>query len=179
MQPTLTALTLGDPAPTFSLPSADGRTYTLDDFVGKPALVVIFLANHCPYVGAWEDRVVAAARQYAERDVAFVGVSSNDVAKFPQDGPAEMAKRGYPFPYLHDETQSVAQEFGATRTPEVFVFDAERRLRYHGAVDSDWEEAEAVEPYLRNALDALLNGEPIALPETKPVGCSLKLREGP
>jgi peroxiredoxin len=179
-QSTSEALALGEQAPDFTLPATDGQTYSLSSFEGTPILAVIFSANHCPYVGAWEDRMIALGREFGARDVGFALISSNDAERFPQDSFEQMRKRaeekGYPFPYLYDETQSAAHAYGPTRTPEVFVFDRGRILRYHGAVDSDWEEGPEVQPYLRDALEQLLAGQEVALPETKPVGCSLKLK---
>ncbi|MBV9281362.1 MAG: thioredoxin family protein [Chloroflexi bacterium] len=173
-------LTLGDHAPAFDLPATDGQTYSLQSFRDSPFLTVIFLANHCPYVSAWEDRIVAIAREFGARGTAFVGISSNDAAQVPQDGPEGMKRRveekGYPFPYLFDEDQAVAQAFGATRTPEVYVFDQDRLLVYHGAVDSDFEESSGMENYLRDALNALRSGQRILLPETPVVGCTIKRR---
>ncbi len=173
-------LHLGDKCPVFDLPTPSGQRYSLASFKDAGFLVVIFLANHCPYVGSWEDRIVAIASEYPSRGVAFVAISSSDASKFPQDTPEEMAKRaeasGYPFPYLYDEDQSVARSFGASRTPEVFVFDAEHILRYHGAIDSDWEESSGMQNYLREALDRLTSGGSVYLPETPPVGCVLKYR---
>lgn len=172
-------LTIGAHAPEFDLPGTDGNSYSLESFAGSRALAVIFLANHCPYVSAWEDRILAIARDFADRGAAFVGISANDVDKFPQDAPDEMRKRveekQYPFPYLYDEDQSVARAFGAVRTPEVFLFDGERHLRYHGAVDSDWEESATMQNYLRDALNALLftSQEPLQ-DETPVVGCTIK-----
>src|SRR5690348_11177757 len=125
-----TRLVLGDHAPAFSLPATDGKTYSLGDLRDRKLLVTIFLANHCPYVGAWEDRILAIAREYGDRGVAFLGICSNDAAKYPQDGFDAMRTRveekGYPFPYLYDEDGSVAHSFGATRTPEVYIFDEDR-----------------------------------------------------
>lgn len=173
-------LHLGDRCPTFNLATPAGQRYSLPAFKEKDYLVVIFAANHCPYVGAWEDRMVAIGNEFSSRGVAFVAISPTDVTKFPQDAPEEMAKRaeaaGYPFPYLYDEDQSVARSFGASRTPEVFVFDQERILRYHGAIDSDWEESSGMENYLRDALDRLISGASVYLPETPPVGCVIKYR---
>jgi peroxiredoxin len=177
MQTTSSALALGERAPAFELTAPDGRSYSLDSFEVSRALCLIFLANHCPYVSSWEDRIMAIAREYAGRGVAFAGISSNDVARFPQDGPEGMATRGYPFPYLHDADQSTSRAYGATRTPEVFLFDQERRLRYHGAVDGDWEEGENAEPFLRRALDEVLAGKDVSVPETRPLGCTIKLRD--
>lgn len=174
------ALAPGDAAPPFSLPATDGRTYTLESMAGASAAIVVFLANHCPYVASWEDRLVAIAREYADRGVRVLAVSSNDVTRFPQDGPEEMARRvveaGYPFPYLFDEDGAVARAFGATRTPEVFLFDPAQRLAYHGAIDSDWEESAAVEPYLRQALEAVLRGAEPEPADTHPTGCIIKPR---
>lgn len=173
-------LRLGDKCPAFDLPTPSGQRYSLASFKDANFLAVLFLANHCPYVGSWEDRIVAIGKEYPSRGVAFVAISSNDASKFPQDTPEEMVKRAeereYPFPYLYDEDQSVARSFGASRTPEVFVFDEERILRYHGAIDSDWEESSGMENYLRDALDRLTTGGSVYLPETPPVGCVLKYR---
>jgi peroxiredoxin len=177
MQNTVSALALGEHAPDFELKAPDGRTYALASFEDSRALCLIFLANHCPYVASWEDRIVAIAGEYAGRGVAFAGISSNDVARFPQDGPDAMAAKDYPFPYLHDADQSAARAYGATRTPEVFLFDNDRLLRYHGAVDSDWEDGADAEPYLRQALDEILTGRDVSVPETRPLGCTIKLRD--
>ncbi len=175
------ALSLGDPAPDVSLPATDGQRYSLASFRDWHCVVVVFLANHCPYVGSWEDRLIALAREYDERDVAFVAISSSDAATFPADSFDRMRERAeakdYPFPYLYDEVQLAARIFGATRTPEVFVFDQDGTLQYHGAIDSDFDEGPDTEPYLRNALEEILAGATISLANTPPVGCSLTLRE--
>jgi peroxiredoxin len=177
---TVRPLALGQRAPSISFPATDGTTYSLDSFADKKLLVVYFLANHCPYVSAWEDRIIAIAHEYDSRGVGFVAIASNDVAAHPQDGLEENRKRaeekGYPFPYLFDERQEAARSFGATRTPEVFLFDQERHLRYHGAVDSDFEESAGMENYLREALLRLLSGQEVFQPETPPVGCRLTLK---
>ena len=178
MQSAIQTLELGAAAPVFDLPATDGHTYSLASFQDTPLLVIIFLANHCPYVSAWEDRIIAIGREFGQRDVAFAAISSNDAMAYPRDSFEEMRKRaeekGYPFSYLYDEDQSVARAFGATRTPEVFVFDQERRLRYHGAVDSDYEESAGVQHYLRDALDRLVTAQEVFVAETRPVGCSMK-----
>ncbi|GAC1462732.1 MAG: thioredoxin family protein [Chloroflexota bacterium] len=176
--PTSQALHLDAQVPQFSLSDTEGHACSLETFAASRVLALVFLANHCPYVSAWEDRILAIARDFKDRDVAFVGISSNDVSKVPKDSLEEMRKRveekGYPFPYLFDEEQSVAEEFGATRTPEVFVFDADRRLRYHGAVDSDFEGGAGTEEYLRTALSALVAGQNVPQAETRVVGCTIK-----
>ncbi|MGH2441576.1 MAG: thioredoxin family protein [Chloroflexota bacterium] len=178
MHGTHTALPIGSPLPTFSLRATDGTVYTLQSFEQSRWLVVIFLANHCPYVGAWEDRLVALGNTFGTRDVAFLAISSGNAETFPTDSLEHMdqraRERGYPFPYLHDHDQSVAREFGATRTPEVFVFDAGRLLVYHGAVDSDYEGEPDTERYLEDALNHLLNGQTVQMPETPVVGCVIK-----
>jgi peroxiredoxin len=177
--PQTTALILGESAPAFALPDPDGRLHALDAMDGG-AVVLLFLSNHCPYVASWEERIIGAAREYGEKGVRFVAISSNDVTRYPKDGPEAMKERaadsGYPFPYLYDEDGAVARAFGATRTPEVFVLDGERRLRYRGAVDSSWDEDDDRDEYLRNALSALLAGGEVEVAETPAVGCPIKTR---
>ncbi len=165
----------------FTLPGVDGKTYTPEDFGDAETLAVIFWCNHCPYVRAWEDRVITLQREYAGRGVRFVLISSNDPAKYPEDSFEQMEARArlkeYPFPYLFDESQEVAQRYGATRTPEIFLFDAARSLRYHGAPDDNFEDPRAVrQQYLRDAIEALLEDRPPAVAETPPRGCSIKWR---
>lgn len=176
----VTPLPLGGPAPDFSLPGTDGRTYTLASFADCPYLVVAFLANHCPYAAAWENRLVALARRYARKGVAVAAICSSDIDRFPADRPEHMAERvqdrRFPFPYLYDAEQYVARAFGATHTPHVFLFGPERRLRYRGAIDSDWENRPGMVPHLRNALDALLAGQIILQPVTPPRGTRIRYR---
>jgi len=165
----------------FRLPATDGRTYGPEDFADARALAVIFWCNHCPYVQAWEDRIIALQREYADRGVRFVLINSNDATKYPEDSFDQMRARaeakGYPFPYLHDESQEVARRYGATRTPEIFLFDGERRLVYHGAPDDNVEDPNAVRHhYLREALEAVLAGRRPETAETPPRGCSIKWR---
>jgi peroxiredoxin len=170
---------LGDAAIAFELPGVDGKTYSLPALAkGKAATAVVFMCNHCPYVLAWLERLIAVAGDYAGRGVAFAGINANDPAKYPADSfekMQELAKeRGLPFPYLHDETQRVATAYGAERTPEIFLFDGDLKLRYHGAPDDNYEETQASVPYLRNALDAVLAGQTPPVAETPPVGCTIK-----
>lgn len=172
----MAALRLGDPAPDFALPDLDGRSVSPTDFAGKP-LAVVFSCCHCPYVIAWEDRINAAARDY-DGSVGLVAVNSN--AGYLGDSPDDMhrraAEKGFVFPFLYDETQEVARAYGASRTPEAFVFDSEHRLVYHGAPDSDHRNPEGAEPYLRPALDAALGGSRPETSETPAVGCTIKWR---
>ena len=173
-------LALAAAAPAFSLRAIDGKRYSLASFADQPYLAVAFLANHCPYTAAWEGRLVALARRYGRKGVAFAAISSSDVSRFPADTPAHMAERAkdrrFPFPYLYDGKQVAARAFGATHTPHVFLFDDERRLRYRGAIDSDWEGGVSTVPYLRDAIDALLSGQDIGLPVTAPHGSRLRYR---
>ncbi len=177
-------LNVGDPAIPFRLPGVDGREHALEDYRDREAVVVIFSCNHCPYVRAWEDRMVAIQRDYAPRGVQFLVISSNDPAQYPEDNFDRMRERarekGYNFPYLFDETQEVARAYGAERTPEVFVFDRQRRLRYHGAIDDNYEDARRVRRHhVREALEAVLAGEEPQVSETPAVGCTIKWRREP
>ena len=173
-------LALGSQAPAFDLPGVDGRNHSLDEYADAPALAVVWSCNHCPYVQAWEGRMVAIQRDYADRGVRLVAVNSNDVEKYPEDSFPEMQVRaerqGFNFDYLFDEDQSVARAYGPERTPEVFLFDRDHRLVYHGAIDDSYDETGVQVNYLRDALDALLAGGEPPLAETPPVGCSVKWR---
>jgi peroxiredoxin len=170
---------IGNAALAFELPGVDGETYSLSSIsAGKKATAVVFMCNHCPYVLGWLDRLIAIAKDYAGQDVAFAGINANDPVKYQADSFEGMQKlaeeQGLPFPYLHDETQEVATAYGAERTPEVFLFDAGLKLRYHGAPDDNYDETLAQDPYLRNALDAVLAGSEPAVASTPPVGCTIK-----
>ena len=165
----------------FRLKNVDGSSVSSDDFASAKALAVIFWCNHCPYVRAWEERVIGLQREYADRGVRFLLVNSNDPQKYPGDSFEEMQKRareqGYPFPYLVDETQDVARQYGAERTPEIFLFDQARTLRYHGAPDDNYDDPKAVRhEYLRDAIEAVLAGRTPALADTPPRGCTIKWR---
>ncbi len=172
-------LRIGDPAIDFTLPCTDGHTHSLSDWNDRPVLVVIFSCNHCPYAQAWEDRIIQLQAQFKPQGVKFAMINANDPVKYPADSFEEMKKRarakGYNFPYLWDETQEVARAYGATRTPEAFVFDQERRLRYHGAIDDNFENPFAVKQhFLRDAIQALLQGKEPPVAETPPIGCTIK-----
>ena len=172
-------VTIGGPAPAFTLPDTAGKTWSAD---GAPVTVVVFTCNHCPYALAWHDRIADTARDYERRGVRFLAINSNDADRYPRDSLAAMQERvarspaTWPMPYLHDESQSVARAFGALTTPDVFVLDAEGQLRYRGAPDSDYEDAGQRAQWLRDALDAVLAGSEPVVAETKPVGCSIKWR---
>jgi len=173
------ALRIGDPAAGFELPGVDGKTHGLAEFADKRVLVVVFSCNHCPYVQAYEDRLVAIQREYADRGVQFIAINSNDDRSYPEDSFENMVRRakakGFNFPYLRDASQAVARVYGATHTPQLFVFDRERRLRYTGRIDDNWQQPQAVKRrYLCEALDALLADHPPAEPTTHAIGCTIK-----
>ena len=172
-------LKIGDQAIAFDLPGVDGKRHALADYAAKEVVVVVFTCNHCPYAQAWEGRLIQIQADYAAKGVQLIAINANDAVKYPADSFPKMQERaaaqGFNFPYLHDETQAIARAYGATRTPEVFVFDRERKLRYQGTVDDNYEEPTAVkQPYLRRALDATLAGQAAPIAETAPVGCTIK-----
>lgn len=172
---------LGDLAPALALPDTEGNSTTLPEPGEASATVVVWTCNHCPYALAWHDRLTDVAREYANRDVRFVAVNSNDAERYPADSPQAMAERydatEWGMPYLYDESQEVARAFGARTTPDVFVFDADLRLRYRGAPDADHQDPSQEAAWLRAALDAVLAGSEPDPAETEPVGCSIKWRD--
>jgi peroxiredoxin len=173
-------LALGSEAPDFTLRGVDGAQHTLSDYDAAEILVLVQSCNHCPYVLAWEGRMSAIQRDYADRAVVLVAINSNDAERYPADSFAAMVghahEQGFPFDYLQDPEQTVARALGSERTPEVFVFDRDRRLRYHGAIDDNRNETAVAQNYLRDALDAVLAGATPTPTDTAPVGCSLKWR---
>jgi peroxiredoxin len=173
-------LTIGTTAPTFELPGVDGSMHTLDDYADASALALVQSCNHCPYVQAWEGRMIELQRELGPRGFKLVAISSNDAGTHPQDSFDAMRDRagaqGFNFDYLYDESQDVARALGSQRTPEVFLFDRDRRLVYHGAIDDSRDETAVTLTYLRDAVEALLAGEQPAVTETPPVGCTVKWR---
>ena len=169
---------LGEPAPAFTLPATDGTRHGTD---GDSVIAVVFTCNHCPYALAWHDRIAAVARDYAGHGVRLLAVNPNDAVRYPRDSFAAMRERvqrdgGWPMPYLRDEDQTVARAYGAKTTPDIFVLDRERRLRYRGAPDADYDDPAQDARWLRDALDAVLDGRAPDPAETVPVGCSVKWR---
>jgi peroxiredoxin len=165
---------IGDQAPTFSLPDTEGTEHGPDGVT-----VVVFTCNHCPYALGWHERLLQVARDYDE--VSFLAVNPNDAERYPADSYEAMRERvradgGWPHPYLRDESQEVARAYDAKTTPDVFVLDAEGRLRYRGAPDADHRDPDQNAIWLREALDAVREGRAPDRAETKPVGCSIKWR---
>jgi peroxiredoxin len=175
-------LSLGTPAPQFTLPDpATGVAVNLDDLTG-PALVVTFICNHCPYVKHVAAGLAALGRDFADQGVAMVGISSNDVVTYPQDGPEEMVvearRHGWTFPYLYDQTQDVARAFSAACTPDTFVFDGERRLVYRGQLDDSrpGNGLPVTVADVRAAVDAVLAGQQVYTHQRPSIGCGIKWR---
>lgn len=170
----------GDLAPPFEeLPGADGQTYSLRSFASSPVLTVVFTCLHCPYAQAWEGRLAAVAKDYSSRGVATIWINSNETVNYEGDRMERMQERvrakGYHFPFVRDESQDVARAYGALVTPHVFVFDKERKLVYQGKPDDNWQEPSKVaHPYLRDALDAVLAGTPVPVPQNSVIGCTVK-----
>jgi hypothetical protein len=174
------ATKVGEPAPALELPDTEGDLRRLPVPGEVAATVVVWTCNHCPYALAWHDRIVAAARDYQPRGVRFLAVNSNDAERYPRDSLEAMRERAaaedWPFPYLHDESQSAAREWNAQVTPHLYVLDADLLIRYEGAPDADHMDPSQEAAWLREALDAVLAGEAPKQAATDPVGCSIKWR---
>jgi len=184
-------LPLGTPAPDFSLPDvAAGRVFSLADFGEAEALLVIFLCTHCPYVVHVRPEIALLSSDYADRGLAMVGMTSNDVAQYPEDAPeptAAMARAaGLRFPLLYDASQAMARAYTAACTPDFFLFDRDRRLAYRGQIDGSRPSRGPDRPGvgtldgadLRAAIDAVLAGRPVN-PEQRPsIGCGIKWKTG-
>ena len=173
-------LKLGDPAPKFSnLKGVDGKSYSLESFKDKKILVVVWYCNHCPYAQAYRERFNAVTKDYSGKGVGFIAINSNDAKEYPEDDLEHMVQHSQRyqlvFPYVFDETQQVAEAYGAACTPHVLVFDQQRLLRYQGRFDGDQQNAAAGRAReLRAALDQMLTGEPVKEPVTRAFGCSIK-----
>lgn len=179
-----TMLELGTKAPDFDLPDTAGKRVKLADFADKPVLLVAFICNHCPYVKHIREGFAALAKEYQAKGVAVVGISSNDVKSHPDDSPAKMAEEaklaGYTFPYVYDESQSVAKAYRAACTPDLYVFDKDRRLVYRGQLDSSrpGNGIPVSGEDLRAALDAALAGKPPIANQMPSIGCNIKWKAG-
>ncbi len=179
-----TMMPLGTKAPDFLLPDVSGRQVGVKDFQDAPALLIVFLCNHCPYVKHLADPLAAVLREYQERGVAVVGINSNDFDAYPDDSPEQMERevqqRGYSFPYLVDANQQVAQAYRAACTPDFFLFDGQQRLVYRGQFDSSrpGSEIPVTGEDLRAAMDAVLAGQAPVQEQKPSLGCNIKWRPG-
>lgn len=165
--------------PDFTLSSVDGQRYSLDDFKSSQGLLVAIICNHCPYVRAIEDRLIALGQRFNKSELQIVGVCSNDAVRYPDDSPAELLKRStlksYGFPYLIDQDQSLAHALDAQCTPEFYLFDETRSLYYHGRLDDNWQDVSQVKREdLFLALEGLLKGYPAPADQQPSLGCSIK-----
>ena len=179
-----TMLPLGTKAPDFCLMNIDGREVARDDLAGAPALLVVFMCNHCPFVIHVAGELARLSHEYMARGVAVVGVNSNDVSKHPADSPermvAEAEMRGYEFPYLYDETQEMAHAYHAACTPDFFLFDGSQRLVYRGQLDDSRPDSgiPVTGKDLRAALDAVLAGNEVPESQRPSLGCNIKWKPG-
>ena len=179
-----TMLSLGTKAPDFSLVNVDGRTLSLTDFADAPALLVMFICNHCPFVKHIADALAQFTAEQLTKGVAVVGINSNDAAGYPADSPEQMVReaeeRGYRFPYLYDETQEVAKAYRASCTPDFFLFDRGRRLAYRGQFDDSRPDSgiPVTGRDLRAAIEAVLAGKKPSENQRPSIGCNIKWAPG-
>jgi len=177
-------LPLGTAAPPFSLADTNGKTVSLSGFKNAPALLVMVICNHCPYVQHIAYSIAKLAREYQQKGVAVVGINSNDAQKYPADSPAmmqeEVKRVGYTFPYLYDESQSVAKAYRAACTPEFYVFDKQKKLVYRGRFDGSnpGNSVPVTGEDLRRALDAVLANKPVPSDQKPSMGCNIKWKLG-
>jgi len=178
-----TMISLGTQAPDFSLVNIDGKVVSRSDFAGKP-LLVAFICNHCPFVVHIRRALQEFAAEYQRKGLAIIGISSNDIAAYPQDGPEQMKEEaraaGYTFPYLLDETQDVARAYHAACTPDFFLFDRNHSLAYRGQFDSSrpGNGLPVTGQDLRAAVDAVLSGKPVSDEQRPSIGCNIKWKAG-
>ncbi|HUZ06141.1 MAG TPA: thioredoxin family protein [Candidatus Paceibacterota bacterium] len=179
-----TMLPLGTTAPDFQLPDTSGKTVSPADFKSAPALLVVFMCNHCPYVIHIRAGLAQLAGDYAPKNVAIVGINSNDAKNYPDDSPArmkdEVQKAGYIFPYLYDETQAAAKKYRAACTPDFYLFDRGRRLVYRGQFDASrpGNGIPVTGKDVRAAMDAVLAGKPTSEFQAPSIGCNIKWKPG-
>jgi len=179
-----TMLEIGTAAPNFSLPNIDGSTVRNSDFTGKKGLLVMFICNHCPYVIHVQHELASIGSDYQAKDIAIVGISSNDITTHPTDSPELMVEKarevGYTFPYLFDESQEVAKAYKAACTPDIFLFDDQQKLVYRGQIDSSRPSngLPVSGSNLREALDAVVDGGSVSTEQNPSMGCNIKWKEG-
>lgn len=174
-----TMMELGTAAPDFDLPATDGKRYSLASFDDCSALLVVFYCNHCPYAQAVQDRLIRIGRDYIPKGLGMILISSNDVTEYPDDSFEKMQQlaeaKDFPFPYAFDESQAVARAYHAACTPDPFLFDSKRRLVYRGRIDDNWKEPDKVTSQdLRQAIAAVLKGEPVPAEQMASLGCNIK-----
>jgi peroxiredoxin len=179
-----TMISLGISPPDFNLPDTNGNIVSLSDFEQTPALLVVFICNHCPFVKYILKDFVELAKEYQEKGVAVVAINSNDIDSFPEDNPEMMAQKakeaGFSFPYLYDETQEVAKAYWAACTPDFFLYDKERKLVYRGQMDDSrpGNNVPITGSDLRAALDAVLKGKKVPAKQKPSMGCNIKWKKG-
>jgi len=178
-----TMLPLGTIAPDFTLPDTEGESVSLSDLTGGEGLAVVFMCNHCPYVKHIQHELADVAREYEAKGVRFVGINSNDVKAYPADHPDRMREEreriGYPFPYLFDESQDVAKAYMAACTPDIYLFDGDRKLVYRGQFDSSRPSSgRPTGDDLKAAMDALLDGRQVPEVQIPSIGCNIKWKPG-
>jgi peroxiredoxin len=172
-------LEIGQKAPSFRLMGTDNTYYTLDDFKDARGIVVFFTCNHCPYVLGSDEITRETAAKYKDKSIVFVGINSNSARTYPEDGFTHMVTRmkenKFPWIYLRDESQVVAKEYGALRTPHFFLFDENRKLIYTGrGVDNPKDTSRMTVNDLDKALDEFCSGNPVSITKTNPIGCNVK-----
>lgn len=175
----LKKLKLGGHIPSFNLKGTDGNFYRDSTFSDEKILLVVFSCNHCPYVKAYEDRLIKLQDDYREKGLVVIAINSNDDLNYPEDSFENMRARSeekaFNFLYLRDDSQEIAKAFGAASTPEIFLFNKQKKLSYIGKIDDNWSNPLAVnKQYLRDAIDEIINNEQVSVPETFAVGCSIK-----
>jgi len=170
---------VGDKATDFSLKNVDGEMLSLSSYEDAKGYIVIFTCNSCPYSVAYEDRIIELHNEYAAKGFPVIAINPNDDKKSPKDSYDLMKVRAqekdFPFAYVYDDTQKITKTYGATNTPHVYVLDAERNVKYIGAIDNNTKSAEnADKKYVEDAVDALLEGEDVPEKKTKAIGCTIK-----
>lgn len=173
---------LNEKIPAFKLLGTDNKQHSTDDYQDKEIVVIIFTCNHCPYARAYVGRIKEFVQEYEKRDVGFYAISSNDAKQYPEDAFLNMVPMAKELnlegKYLYDESQEVARQYDAKRTPEVFVFDKERKLVYQGAIDDNYQSENLVKKsYLKDTLESLLNHQPLKYRQTDPIGCTIKWKQ--
>ncbi len=185
MMPVLADVKIGDAAPSadIKMKGVDGKSVSIAEVKGQKGTLVIFSCNHCPFAQKWEGRILELGKTYGTQGIGIIMVNPNDPAAQPSDSYAEMQQRAqerqYMFPYVVDEGSAVTRAFGATRTPESYLFNKDGKLVYHGAVDDNKESDSVDKTYLKDALEAVVGGHDVAVKETRPIGCGISFYKQP